>query len=131
MSAINIMYINANQFTTMKKSELLEFVERKKNHIIPICEVKPKILIERTELDYVIPGYSLHPANLDSNTGRGIIIYIHSSIDNYTQFKSILTPSLVKYAYSKFDYLEGIIYSLVAFTEVQLLPENQRKRVLI
>ena len=28
MPAINIMYTNADQFTAMKKSELLEFVER-------------------------------------------------------------------------------------------------------
>ena len=34
MPAINIMYTNANQFTTMKKSELLEFAEQKKPHII-------------------------------------------------------------------------------------------------
>ena len=32
MPAINIMYANADQFTTMKKSDLLEFVERKKPH---------------------------------------------------------------------------------------------------
>ena len=38
--AINIMYINADQFTTMKKSELLEFVEQKKPHTIAIREVK-------------------------------------------------------------------------------------------
>ena len=82
MPAINIMYINANQFTTIKKVELLEFVEQKKPHIIGICEVKPKIPRERTELDYVIPGYPLHPVNLDSNIGRGRMIYIHSSIDN-------------------------------------------------
>ena len=77
-----MMYANADQFTKMKNSELLEFVERKKHHIIAICEVKPKIPRERTELDHVIPDYSLHPVNLDSNTGRGIVIYIHSSIDN-------------------------------------------------
>ena len=43
MPAINIMYANTNQFITMKKWELLEFVERWKPHIIAICEVKPKI----------------------------------------------------------------------------------------
>ena len=66
----------------MKRLELLEFVERKKPQFITIYEVKPKIPRERTELGYVIPGYSLHPVNLDSNMGWGIIIYIHSSIDN-------------------------------------------------
>ena len=34
MFAINIMYANADQFIIMKNSELLEFVERKKPHII-------------------------------------------------------------------------------------------------
>ena len=78
MPAINVMYPNVDQFTKIKKSDLLEFVERNKPHIISICEVKPKVPRERTELDYVIPGYSLHPVNLDSNIGRGIIIHIHS-----------------------------------------------------
>ena len=59
MPAINIMHINVNQFITMKKSELLEFAERKKSHIIAISEVKPKITRKRTEIDYVIPGYFL------------------------------------------------------------------------
>ena len=82
MPALNIMYTNVDQFTTTKKSELLKFAERKKPYIIAICEVKPKSPRERTELDYVIPGYSWRLVNLDSNIGRGIIIYIHSSIDN-------------------------------------------------
>ena len=82
MPAINIMYTIAHQFTAMKKSELLEFVEQKKLHIIAICEVKPKILRERTELDYVIPDYSLHPVNIDPNIRGVIIIFINSSPDN-------------------------------------------------
>ena len=82
MPAINIMFTNTNQFTTTKKLELLEFVEQKKPDIIAICEVKPKIPRERAELDYVIPGYSLHPVNLHSNIGWEIIIYFHSAIDN-------------------------------------------------
>ena len=124
------MYISANQFITIKKLELLDFVERKKPHIIVISEVKPKIPRERTELDYVIPGYSLHPVNLDSNIRRGIIRYIHSSIDNCV-IQSNLASSLVKYAYPKFDYVEGIIYSFVAFTEARLLPVPQIKTMLI
>ena len=51
-------------------------------HIIVVCKVKPKIPREWTELDYVIPGYSLHPVNLDLSIRRGIIIYIHFAIDN-------------------------------------------------
>ena len=82
MPVINIMYTNADQFTTKKVWGLLEFVERQKPHIIAIREVKPKILSEKTELDYVIPGFSLNSVNLDSNIGRGITTYIHFSIDN-------------------------------------------------
>ena len=37
MPAINIMYTNADLFTTMKKSELLDFVKRKKPHINLKC----------------------------------------------------------------------------------------------
>ena len=98
-------------------------------HIIVICKVKPKIPRERTELDYVIPGYSLHPVNLDLSIGRGMIIYIHSSIDNCViQINPDIKFSEV---YSKFDYVEGMIYSLVAFTEARLLPAHQRKTMLI
>ena len=50
-------------------------VERKKPDIIAIWKVKLKIPKKRTELDYVIPGYSLHPVSLDSDIGWGIIIY--------------------------------------------------------
>ena len=66
----------------MKRSELLEFVERKKPHIIAICELRPKVPGEQNELDYVITGYTLYPVNLDWNIGRGIILYTHSLIDN-------------------------------------------------
>ena len=106
MLAMNIMYTNADQFTTMKMSELLEFVEQKKPHIIAICEVKPKIPRERKELDYVIPDYSLHPVNIDPNI-RGVII-IFLFILRLITIQINLTSSLVKYAYSKFDYVEGI-----------------------
>ena len=76
------MYTNTNQFTTMKRPEVLELAKQKKTHIIVICYVKPKNLSKRTELDYVIPDYSLHLVNLDSNIRRGIVIYTHSRIEN-------------------------------------------------
>ena len=66
----------------MKKSKRLEFVEQKEPHITAICEVKSQIPKLRIELYYVIPGYSLHVVNLSLNIGRGLIISIHSSIDN-------------------------------------------------
>ena len=130
MPAINIMYTNVDQFTTMKKSELLEFAERKKLHIIAICGVKPKILRERTELDFVIPGYSLHPVNLDSNIGRGITIYIHTLVDNCViQINPGITFSKVCLLEIRLCGWDNLL--LVAFTEVRLLAAHQGKTKLI
>ena len=81
-SGINIVYTNADQFTTSKKDELLKLVAEFHPHIIALCEVKIKNGSERTKLDYEIPGYVLYPTNLFNNTGRGIALYIHTSIDN-------------------------------------------------
>ena len=46
---MSILYTNADQLTTSKKSELLETVERTKPHIIAINEVKPKNGNERSK----------------------------------------------------------------------------------
>ena len=52
-----------------------------KPHIIAICEVKRKQNGALTLLDYDIPGYTLHPLNLDNTTGRGIVIYTIQGLD--------------------------------------------------
>ena len=95
-----------------------------------ISEVKHKILRERIELDFVIPCYSLHPVNLGSNKGRGIIIYIHSSIDNCV---IQINPDI---NFSEVCFLEirlggGDDLLSVACTKFRLLPAHQRKAVLI
>ena len=74
------MFTNADQLTTSKMTELRKKIEREKPVIIVGCEVKPKNSKERTVTDYQIPGYSLHPMNLDS----GIAVYSHLSIDKST-----------------------------------------------
>ena len=80
--AIQVMFTNADQLTSSKMFELLKLVEQKPL-IITICEVKSKNAKERSVKDYEIPGYSMHPVNLDlEGTGRGIDIYTHSSLDN-------------------------------------------------
>ena len=59
-----------------------ELVEQNKSLIITVCQIKPKNAKERSVKDYDIPGYSIHPVNLDlEDTGRGIAIYTHSSLD--------------------------------------------------
>ena len=77
------------------------------------------------QLDYAIPGYSLHPVNLDSNIGRRII-YNHSSIDNCViQNNSDIKLRDVCWLEIRLN-VEVIIYSLIAFTEVRLLPAHQK-----
>ena len=77
------MFTNADQLTSSKRSELLKRIGQEKPLVIAICEIKPKNSKERTTTDYEIPGFSLHLTNIgpDSNTGRGIAVYTHCSID--------------------------------------------------
>ena len=83
LPAIQVMFTNADQLTSSKMSELLKLVKQKKPLVITVCEVKPKNAKERVLKDYEIPGYSLHPVNLElEDTGRGIAVYTHSSLDN-------------------------------------------------
>ena len=56
-------------------------IDREKPMVVAVCEVKPKNSNDRQLLDYAIPGYSIHPVNLDDNTGRGIAVFTHESID--------------------------------------------------
>ena len=60
-------------------AELRLRIQQEKPMIVAVCEVKPKNSRERH--DYGIPGYSLHPVNLDNSAGRGIAVYTHSSLD--------------------------------------------------
>lgn len=79
-SPISILYTNADQMTTSKKCELIELVKRANPQIIAVCEVKPKNGSERAEVDYQIPNYSLYSTNLLNHTGRGIAVYVISSM---------------------------------------------------
>ena len=75
------MYTNADQLTSSKKDELEKRIQGEKPTIIAVCEVKPKNSKERTEIDYQINDFTINPINLDSDDGRGIIIYTHNSLD--------------------------------------------------
>ena len=81
-SHIAVLYANADQLTHLKKFELLEMVDRMKPSIIAICEAKPKNGSQRTESDYKIEDYTLYSVNLESNKGRGIAVYVHTSMEN-------------------------------------------------
>ena len=89
LPALDVLYTNADQLTSSKRTELKKLVESKNPHVPAVCEVKPKNPGERSSKDYEIPNYSLHPINLYNNVGRGIAVYTHQSLDKSTiQIKS-------------------------------------------
>ena len=49
--------------------------------IVAVCEMKPKNARDGYLPHYKIPNFSKHPVNLDTNIGRGMAVYIHTSID--------------------------------------------------
>jgi hypothetical protein len=92
LPSIKVMFTNADQLTSSKMIELRKNIEEEKPLIVAVCEVKPKNAKEHTVMDYEIPHYSLHPVNLDNNTGRGIAVYSHCSLDKSTiQIEPILS----------------------------------------
>ena len=81
LPVIPVLFTNADQLTSSKKIELQNYIEKEKPLIIGVSEVKPKNAKERVQPDYEIPGYSLHPVNLEQEVGRGVAVYTHKSIE--------------------------------------------------
>ena len=84
LPSLKVLYTNADQMTTTKKSELVNLIEREQPLIVAVCEAKPKNAKERTLKDYEIPNFALHPVNLEDTNGRGISVYTHESISKST-----------------------------------------------
>ena len=91
LPSIPVLFTNADQLTGSKMMELQNHILREKPLIIGVSEIKPKNGKVYDELDYKINGYDLHPVNLDKDTGRGIVVYTHESIQ-----KSVMeiTPAI-------------------------------------
>ena len=81
LPTIPVIFTNADQFTHSKKDELMKHIEQIKPLIVAITEMKPKNAKDRCMLDYSFEDYTMHYVNLESNVGRGIAIFTHSSID--------------------------------------------------
>ena len=78
------MYTNADQLSAKRLAELEAKAQTYKPHIICVTEVKPKNSAKlRTLLDFQLTGYTAHPINIDSSSGRGIIVYTVSALDNH------------------------------------------------
>ena len=82
--SVKVMFTNADQFTHSKKDELQQRISTERPMIIAVSEVKTKKSTERNENDYTIEGYTINPTNLINDTGRGIIVYTHNSLDKST-----------------------------------------------
>ena len=78
-NSLKVLYTNADQLTASKMTELRKRIQHHKPSIVAICEVKPKNSTECNDLQ--IPGYSLYPVNLDSQTGRDIAVYSHKLVE--------------------------------------------------
>ena len=78
---LKVLYTNADQLSTGKMIELRKRIEKEKPMIVAICEVKPKNASDRNLKDFEIPNFTIHPVNLEKETGRGIALYIHSSLE--------------------------------------------------
>ena len=79
--ALKVMFTNADQLTPSKMVELKKQIEIEKPLIVAVSEVKSKNYVDYSTMDYNIPGFSLHPVNLDTNIGRGIAVYTKEELD--------------------------------------------------
>ena len=82
LPVIQVMFTNADQLSPSKKVELQERILKEKPLIIGVCEMKPKNKKKQyAQADYDIPDYTLHHVHLDSDLGRGVAVYTHTSFD--------------------------------------------------
>ena len=84
LPSMKVMYTNADQLTSTKKSELVKQIEKEQPLVVAVCEAKPKNARERSLKDYEIQNFTLHPVNLENTDGRGIAVYTHESIGKST-----------------------------------------------
>ena len=79
---MKILFTNADQLTESKMTELVAKIDQEKPLIVAVSEVKMKNSSKKRAIeDYQIPNYTLHDVNLTNDTGRGIAVYIHKSIE--------------------------------------------------
>jgi exonuclease III len=118
---LRVLYTNADQLPN-KLTELKSRIEIEKPHILVITEVNNKYT--RTSPDLVIfniEGYQLYHQNVSSN-GRGIIIYVHHSIQDTIEIAAETEFSECKLISMKLDsntdFLIATIYRSDSGTNV-------------
>ena len=79
LSTLKCIYTNADSLSN-KMTELKTLVKYEKPHIIAVTEVKPKNFKEILKADFILKDYEIHESNVLNRVGRGIIIYVHNSL---------------------------------------------------
>ena len=80
-SSFKCIYTNPDILDN-KMSELSTYVQHFKPMVIGIAEVKPKhYRLPPSSTTYKINGYTQFHKNIESNTGRGVLLYVHSSLN--------------------------------------------------
>jgi len=86
---IKVMYTNADTLSN-KITELRTRVQIEKPQIICVNEVKPKhSKTPPIKEHYSIDNFYMYMCNIGNATGRGIIIYVHSSIKGTIEFTPV------------------------------------------
>ena len=81
LSTLKVMFTNADQMTPSKMDELKKKMELEKPLIVAVSEMKYKNSTESTSMDYNVPGFTIHPVNLDNKVGRGLAVYTKDILD--------------------------------------------------
>lgn len=94
LPSLSVAYTSADTLTSNKLSELKAIIPKIRPHIIAITEVKPKHFKERLNQDFTIDNYTLFPCSLEPSNDRGIIIYVHETLNKaVSQVTTLVTVS--------------------------------------
>ena len=76
-NSLSILFTNADTLTKDKLLDLKTRIAQNEPQILAFSEVKPKNYKRELQLvEFNIPGYEAVPTNIDSGTGRGMLVYV-------------------------------------------------------
>lgn len=125
IDGLRVFYTNADQLPN-KLTELKTRIETENPHIIVITEVNNKYT--KTSPDLVIfniEGYQLYHQNV-SSTGRGIIIYIHQSIQDTVEVTAETEFSEYKLISMKLDEKTDLLIAAIYRSDSGSKENNEK-----
>ena len=122
---MKVLYTNADQLPN-KISELKARIDIEKPHVIVITEVNNKHTKVNPELViFNIEGYQLYHQNV-SSTGRGIIIYIHQSIQDPVEVSTVTEFSENKIISIKLDKTTDFLIAAIYRSDSGTKENNEK-----